>query len=791
MEKLFSALAMAVLVSLPHATCRASEVDCLRVTNVNFTANFYPASESGRPGVLVLGGSSGGIPTELAQIARKSGCAVLALAYFGEHGLPHELEMIPLEYFQQPVEWLLNSGKTDPRSLVIVGWSKGAELALLLAARDRRIRGVVAISPSSVAWAGILRNWERTPSSSWSSGGKPVPFVPYTKTKESGSLLEMYNHSLDTAVDLDEAVIPVEKIEGPVLLISGGRDSLWPAERMANAICDRAKKKGCQFTFRHLCFPHGGHLPDEQQRVPYTGQNGDTNLVTPQGAILGFIREIAQLQPGTGSAGNNPAPDDPAAPVFHPKPADLRQPEPVKCPRTVLFHKPRALAKDAVVSDWPNFLGPTHDGISPETGIMDHFDAPDTGKPYLPPAWTVVKGESYSSPSIKDNLLILHHRIRNNEVIECLDAETGGLYWSHQYPTTYRDSFNYLNGPRASPAIDEDRIYTCGALGVLCCFDLRTGHLYWRRDLMKEFDLDQGFFGFTTSPIIERDLLILNVGGKNGACVVAFDKNKGTVKWLSGSDWGRSYATPVAATMHDKRILFVFAGGMSDPPVGGLIGLDPESGKVHFTFPWRSPRTFSVNASSPVVSGNRVFISSSYDIHGAMIEIQPDLTHKMIYRTRDFSSHWMTPIVRDGYLYGFANDKLVCLEWNTGKLMWGKRLKLGQEDVDKNDDTTRSGVKYGADQYRPAPDRQSFGFGSLTWADNRFLCLGETGLLAWLDLSPKGCRIISSCRLFTASQTWTAPVLSRGLLYVNQNLPSEEHPPRLLCYDLRALDTKP
>jgi outer membrane protein assembly factor BamB len=481
-------------------------------------------------------------------------------------------------------------------------------------------------------------------------------------------------------------------------------------------------------------------------------------------------------------AGSDSAQADSAAPAFFEKPGGLPQPVAAQHPRGACFGKPRPLAPGAVTSEWPGFLGPTQDGVSPETGLACGLP-PSEGGACPSPLWCVSKGESYSAPSIKDGRLVLFHRLDTNEVVECLDAETGGLCWSFAYPTTYRDRYRYLSGPRATPALDGERAYTCGAQGMLHCFDLKTGHLYWRRNLAQEFDLDEGFFGFTPSPIIEKDLLILNLGARGGA-VAAFDKYRGTLKWLADDPWGRGYATPLVAPMHGQRVLFVFAGDKSDPPVGGLLGLDPESGRTHFRFPWRSPRVFSVNASTPVVSDNRVFISSSYDVFGAMVEVRSDLTHAQAYTTRAYASHWTTPILRDGYLYGFFNNLLVCMEWESGKQVWKQALKLGASESESPSEP--AGRKTGADQYREPPGSQGFGFGSLIWADDRFICLGETGLLAWLDLSPAGCRVLSSHRLFSADQTWTAPVLSKGLLYVNQNRPGPDTPARLLCYDIRA-----
>jgi outer membrane protein assembly factor BamB len=425
----------------------------------------------------------------------------------------------------------------------------------------------------------------------------------------------------------------------------------------------------------------------------------------------------------------------------------------------------------AARADWPQFLGPARDGTSTETGLQKDVAA-------APVRWTRPRGESYAAPSIQDGLLIHHARFQSLEKVECLDAVTGVLVWSDEYPTSYQDRFNYLNGPRATPAIDGERVYTLGAQGVLGCYRLQDGRLLWRRRLTEEFALSQDFFGFSSSPLIEGDLLILNLGMKK--CVAAFDKHTGATRWVSGNQWGRSYASPVAATMHGKRVLFVFAGGESDPPVGGLLCLDPGTGKIHFRFPWRSPRYTSANASTPVVSGNCVFISSSYDVGGVLLEVLPDFSFKVVYTTKAYASHWATPILYNGHLYGFANNKLTCMERQTGVRVWRKVLTLDNGKFQPLEDSGR-----GIDQYREPPGESGFGIGSLILADGHFLCLGENGLLAWLDLSPAGCRILSSTRLFTADQAWTAPVLSDGRVYICQNLPdSGKSGARLICLDL-------
>lgn len=429
------------------------------------------------------------------------------------------------------------------------------------------------------------------------------------------------------------------------------------------------------------------------------------------------------------------------------------------------------VSASAVLADWPQFLGTNRDGKSQETNLRQ-----DLGKARI--LWEHHRGESYSAPSISGRFLIHHDRHQSVERIECLDLANGKTIWSDEYSTTYRDRFNYLNGPRASPAIDGERVYTLGVQGILSCHNLHDGTLLWRRDLMKDFRLDTEYFGFTPSPLIEGDSVIINLGMKK--CVASFDKRTGTTNWVSGNQWGRSYASPAAATVHGERVLFVFAGGESNPPAGGLLCIDPHTGKIHDRFPWRSPRTASANASTPVIEGNRVFISSSYDVGGVMLEVQPDFTFREIYRTKAYASHWATPILIEGYLYGFANNKLVCMDWQTGERKWRIVPSVGNRAFQQTGHS-----RSGANRYRPPPGRTGFGIGSLIYAEGRFLCLGENGLLAWMELTPQGCSILSSRRLFEAGQAWTAPVLSDGRAFICQNLPEAGgSTPRLICIDL-------
>ena len=442
--------------------------------------------------------------------------------------------------------------------------------------------------------------------------------------------------------------------------------------------------------------------------------------------------------------------------------------------RTVTFHRaPKPLPAGAVTHDWTTFLGPTRNGISTETKLLKEF--PESGPPLV---WEMKKGTGYSSPAIAGDRLVFIHRVGDMERVECRHPETGGLHWRIEYPTDFSDRYGYNNGPRASPVIDEDRVYTYGAQAKLQCRKLQTGELIWKRDLAAELRIPQGFFGATGTPVIDGDLLIANAGASGGPTVAAFDKRTGRTVWGAGEEWGASYASPVSAVVHGKPRTFVFAGGESRPPTGGLIALDPRTGRIDFTFPWRSRSHESVNASCPTIIGNQVFLSASYKTGAVLLDILPDGGRKVAWTNPTFDLHFNTAVHRDGYLYGFPgrNEQdaaLACVDLRTGEEMWRTELEW-TETIEL--------------QGKRREIREGTFRGSLLWADGRFLALGEHGHLLWLDLNPEGCRVLSRASLFKARETWAAPVLSRGLLYVTQNSRSylDGSPPRLLCYDLRA-----
>lgn len=226
---------------------------------------FYPRGRDRRPGVLVLGGSEGGFGgDDVAALLASRGYVALSLAYFGADGLPAALERIPLEHFVAAIDSLRGDPRVRGDRIAVFGTSKGAEAALLLAAHDARVRAVVAYAPSAVAWSCICAD-PRAPS--WTLGGRPVPFVPGgadpAYRPAPGSPIRPvvnYRYRMRAPAIVQAASIPVERIAGPVLLVAGQEDALWPSAWSAEAIAARLRERGFRHRVVRLIYPGAGHL---------------------------------------------------------------------------------------------------------------------------------------------------------------------------------------------------------------------------------------------------------------------------------------------------------------------------------------------------------------------------------------------------------------------------------------------------------------------------------------------------------------------------------------------------
>jgi outer membrane protein assembly factor BamB len=394
----------------------------------------------------------------------------------------------------------------------------------------------------------------------------------------------------------------------------------------------------------------------------------------------------------------------------------------------------------AAAGDWPQFLGPTRNGVYAGPPLTASW--PKDGPPIV---WQRKVGQGFSGPAVASGNLILFHRPDDKETIECLDANTGKTLWTFDYPTAYRDDFGFDEGPRATPAIADDRVYTYGAEGVLTCFDLASGKKIWGIDAKKEFHAPKGFFGIACSPLVESNAVILNIGGSDGAGIVAFDKLNGKILWKATNDQA-SYSSPVAATIHNRRYLFVLT-------LANFVALDPANGKILFQYPFRPPIRSSVTAAAPLVIDDTIFLSASYGLGAALLKITPDGPKKIWSGDDILSNHYATCVHLNGFLYGIHGRtdpgfeppaSLRCVEVKTGKVRW-------QQDA--------------------------FGAATLTLAGDQLFILTEKGELIRAPATPSSFKPLDRAQVLS-TQVRAHPALANGLLYARSK-------DKLVCLNLQ------
>ncbi|MBI3876707.1 MAG: PQQ-like beta-propeller repeat protein, partial [Verrucomicrobia bacterium] len=226
-------------------------------------------------------------------------------------------------------------------------------------------------------------------------------------------------------------------------------------------------------------------------------------------------------------------------------------------------------------------------------------------------------------------------------------------------------------GPRAVPTIADGKVFTYGADGALHCLSLSDSKKLWSVDCKKDFGAAKGFFGRACSPLVASNAVVLNVGGKDRAGIVAFDKDTGKVLWQAVDD-EPSYSSPVAATVGDQRFAFVLTRA-------NFVGLDPASGKVRFQLPFSPPIHASVTGATPLVVGDQVFISAAYDLGAILYRYKDGQPEKIWAGDEQMSLQYSTAVHRDSFLYGLhgrhdfpGGTELRCVELMTGKVRWSQ-----------------------------------------------------------------------------------------------------------------------
>lgn len=259
------------------------EVKCEHITVEGLVASFYyPSGKDNLPTVIVVSGSEGGIATPdiVAGLLASKGYAALALAYFEMPGLPEILEEIPLDYIEKAINWILNHKVVNREKIAMMGTSKGAELTLLTASTFPQIKAALATSPSCAVFQSLNPDPSASPKSSWMYRGKPLPFVPFIYTDDflkqfsSGypkhlEFLPLYQASLKDEEAVEKAVIRVENIHGPILLISSDDDRVWPSKKMSEMIVGRLKEHEFPFKYQHLSYDGAGHMAARPGYMPW------------------------------------------------------------------------------------------------------------------------------------------------------------------------------------------------------------------------------------------------------------------------------------------------------------------------------------------------------------------------------------------------------------------------------------------------------------------------------------------------------------------------------------------
>ena len=324
------------------------------------------------------------------------------------------------------------------------------------------------------------------------------------------------------------------------------------------------------------------------------------------------------------------------------------------------------LGAAATADDWPQWGGPQRDSVWREADLVEELPNGE-----LPRLWSAPISAGYAGPAVAEGRVYVTDRVAPEDLerVHCFDAETGADLWMHSYSAPY--SISYPLGPRTTPAVDGDRVYTLGAVGHLFCLSTSTGEVLWSKDCVELYGSDLPTWGLAASPLVDGEQLICMVGGADGALVVSFEKTSGAELWRSLNDPAVGYCPPTILEFGGRRQLIVWHQSH-------VSSLDPNSGKVLWQVPFDVRHALGIAAPRKV--GSRLFVTSFYD-GPLMIDVGADgVSPKVLWRTdpgnteiRNNSLHAImsTPIVTEQYIYGVgAYGELRCLETSTGDQVW-------------------------------------------------------------------------------------------------------------------------
>ena len=368
------------------------------------------------------------------------------------------------------------------------------------------------------------------------------------------------------------------------------------------------------------------------------------------------------------------------------------------------------------VGEWPMWRGAKADLISREKGW--EFQWPEAGPRKL---WTANVGIGFSSFSVADGRLYTMGHKAGNEIVHCFDAETGKPLWTHSYPCVLVDNL-HEGGPSATPTVDGNRVYTVSKEGQLFCLTADRGEVVWLVELQKLLGVPMPDWGFSSSPLVLGDMLVLEAGR-----TVALNKLSGELIWQT-QKYRPGYGSPTAFE-HNGELLIATLNN------DALLIVRAASGELVDSTPWES--SFATVANTPIVTGDKVYISSGYNQGCALYELS-DGKLKQLYKNKEMRNQMNNSVLAEGFLYGFDGNShvprtvaLVCMEHGTGEVRW-KELGLG--------------------------------CGSLMLADGKLIILSDQGELVIAEATSEAFRPISKAKVLDG-RCWTVPVLAGGRIY--------------------------
>jgi len=315
--------------------------------------------------------------------------------------------------------------------------------------------------------------------------------------------------------------------------------------------------------------------------------------------------------------------------------------------------------------DWPQFLGPQRNCTASDEAAISGSTEPEI-------VWKRMLGSGHAGAVVSAGRVIMTHRVGGEIVTEALTADEGKPIWKHAYPTTYRDSFGFDNGPRAVPCISAGKVITHGPEGMVQALDFETGKELWSYDTVAELESPQGYFGRACSPLVTDGKLLLNVGGKNskgGAGIIALDLATGKLVWQATEDEA-SYSSPVLIPGSEDVGAFFTRRG--------VLLTQTSDGKVLADDFFRAQIDASVNAAAPVPCGEgRLFFSAAYDVGAGLWrwnKAERKLTN--LWKKADaLDCHYTTPVYHAGHVYGLHGRQesgmtLRCIDVTDGHVTW-------------------------------------------------------------------------------------------------------------------------